>query len=401
MVDGDGEDSGYAALDERTMTRMTGQVTPRQQRHPALLERAACLRAILDSIEANVFVADLSFQLLYANRRALRTAGSLDGELRAAFGVGAAQLLFGSIHRFHKDPARIERILRNPQSFPRQAVFTFGEVTLSTNINAVTDDTGEIIGYCVAWEDVSAHRRMTETANAVAEDLAAASGRLAKVAGSLEEQAQATAQGAVTAAAAVEQMSASVQEIAGNTTTAATVAADAVQAANGVSASINKLESSSREIGQVLELITSVAKQTNLLALNATIEAARAGHAGRGFAVVAQEVKDLAQQAAEATTRIGAMIESLQGDSAEATASIASITAFIGQISDRQTSIAGAVEQQSSTTNEIGRSVADVAATAQHTRDDITQMTTAIANIADKASQLRQLVDETSARDPR
>ncbi len=77
---------------------------------------------------------------------------------------------------------------------------------------------------------------------------------------------------------------------------------------------VSKLGASSREIGDVVKVITSIAEQTNLLALNATIEAARAGEAGKGFAVVAGEVKDLAQATAKATEDISRRIETIQGD---------------------------------------------------------------------------------------
>ena len=80
---------------------------------------------------------------------------------------------------------------------------------------------------------------------------------------------------------------------------------------------VAQLGESSREIGDVVKVITSIAEQTNLLALNATIEAARAGEAGKGFAVVANEVKELAQETARATEDIARRVEAIQADTSE------------------------------------------------------------------------------------
>ena len=149
-----------------------------------------------------------------------------------------------------------------------------------------------------------------------------------------------------TVATGAEEMGASIREIAQNANEAARVAGTAVEVAHATNETVCKLGASSREIGEVVKVITSIAEQTNLLALNATIEAARAGEAGKGFAVVANEVKDLAQETAKATENISRMIEAIQGDTAGAVEAIGQISAVIGQINDYQTTIASAVEEQ-------------------------------------------------------
>ena len=164
-----------------------------------------------------------------------------------------------------------------------------------------------------------------------------------------------------TVAAGAEEMGASIREIATNTNDAARIAGDAVVLAKSTNATVSKLGDSSRAIGDVVKVITSIAEQTNLLALNATIEAARAGEAGKGFAVVANEVKELAQETAKATEDISARIEAIQADTSGAVAAIARIDEVIGQISDYQTTIASAVEEQTATTNEMSRSVNEAA----------------------------------------
>ena len=130
-------------------------------------------------------------------------------------------------------------------------------------------------------------------------------------------------------------------------------------AAQGANANIAKLGESGLHIGEVIKVITSIAKQTNLLALNATIEAERAGQAGRGFAVVANEVKELARQTANATDEISHRILAIQDDTKGAVSALASVSEIIRQIDNISAAIAGAVEEQTTTTSHISRNAAE------------------------------------------
>jgi len=193
-----------------------------------------------------------------------------------------------------------------------------------------------------------------------------------------------------TVAAGTEQMSDSIREIAQNATGAAGVAERAVAAAEATTASVAKLGESSSEVGNVIKVINSIAEQTNLLALNATIEAARAGEAGKGFAVVAHEVKELAQETAQATEDISRRIEAIQSDTVEAVSAIGEISEIIAAISETQTTIASAVEEQTATTNEMTRNVSEAATGSS----DIAQT---IAGLARAASDNTEAAVSTSA----
>jgi methyl-accepting chemotaxis protein len=222
-------------------------------------------------------------------------------------------------------------------------------------------------------------RTTVETMAASAHALAAASEELTatsgQIAGSAEETsaragvvasaAEQVSTNVQTVASGTEEMGASIREIAQNAADAARVAEQAVMAAAATNDTVGKLGESSQEIGNVINTITGIARQTNLLALNATIEAARAGEAGKGFAVVAGEVKDLAQETATATEDISRRIEAIQADTTNAVIAIGQISEIVGRISDYQTTIASAVEEQTATTNEMARNVADAAAGSQ------------------------------------
>jgi len=191
-------------------------------------------------------------------------------------------------------------------------------------------------------------------------------------------------------AASSEEMLASIREIAKSANEAARVARSAVGVAESTNHTIAKLGESSVEIGKVIKVITSIAQQTNLLALNATIEAARAGEAGKGFAVVANEVKELAKETAKATEEIGQKIEAIQGDSKAAVAAIAEISTIINQINDVSSTIASAVEEQTATTNEIGRNVSEAAKGTTEIARNITGVATAAQNTTEGALQTQK-----------
>ena len=179
-------------------------------------------------------------------------------------------------------------------------------------------------------------------------------------------------------AASAEELATTIRSVAQHASEASTVASTAAGQARLANGTVQELQSASERVEEVVRLITNIAGQTHLLALNATIEAARAGEAGRGFAVVAAEVKQLAQETADATETVTRSLHEIRNGSAEAAGAMGRITGTIGTVSDNQTAIATAVEAQATVTQEIARSASAVA----HGSDDMSRNITVLADVA-------------------
>lgn len=173
-------------------------------------------------------------------------------------------------------------------------------------------------------------------------------------------------------------------------------AVNANQRANEVAALLN---TAAEKIGQIVNLIQSIASQINLLALNATIESARAGEAGKGFAVVASEVKNLASQTGHATDEIAQQIVNIQEVSRQVSTALQTINECVSQVDSYSTSIAAAINQQSASTSEIAQNIASVAARTQQMSSDITEVNhasnTAEAHASSACEAVELLVSNT------
>jgi methyl-accepting chemotaxis protein len=249
----------------------------------------------------------------------------------------------------------------------------------------------------------SAMRNIAQNSEALAgssEELSAVSHQMSSNAEETSAQANVVAAAAEqatrnlqTVAAATEEMTATIGEIAKSASTAAQVAARAVERAGIANITMTHLGESSSSISEVVKVIHSIAQQTKLLALNATIEAARAGAAGKGFAVVANEVKDLAGETARATEQIDQKIQGIRKGTDGAAEIIGEISGIIAQMHDISTTIASAVEEQTSTTKDIARNVSEAAVG----ESQVTETITSVAQAAKSTSAGAQST-QTAAR---
>jgi methyl-accepting chemotaxis protein len=191
-----------------------------------------------------------------------------------------------------------------------------------------------------------------------------------------------TANSVQTMAAASEELAASVNEISHSMSKARTATDDAHAQVEAASAVTQKLSAAATAMSGIVALIQTIASQINLLALNATIEAARAGEAGRGFAVVAQEVKNLATQAARATSQISSEIDSVQAASEQVAGSLGTIQGTVVTVRDYVVSTAAAVEEQSVVTREMSSSMQGAAEAVRAISQNVLTISASISEVS-------------------
>ena len=223
-------------------------------------------------------------------------------------------------------------------------------------IHAIADQFERTVGEVVTGV-VAASSQLQSTATLMATTAEDASSRTGEAASAMQE----ANLGASAAAAASDEFAMSIGEISRQAASSAQLAREASISAREADSTIGALALSAQEVGQIVELIQSIAKRTNLLALNASIEAARGGEAGRGFAVVASEVKELANQTARATEQVAEQIRAMQSTTGASVSALRSIAAQIESLETTAVSIASAVDQQSVAGHDLARSI-DLAA---------------------------------------
>ncbi len=349
----------------------------------AQLNSISSLQSTMESVSVAMAIADLALvaSLFYLFRRLFLTPLLALEKKLAQLADGTADIN-SELPEDSKD--EFGQIAKGFNGFRRRLMTAMGQVASSVQVLEVTAD---------GLKDLS------EGLSSVADDTAIRA-----------EQASASADQILSNAAAVseatDEMRVAITEIASSASKAAQVASSAVGVAAVASETVRRLGGSSNEVGEVVKTINDIAEQTNLLALNAAIEAARAGDAGRGFAVVASEVKDLAKDTAAATEDIAKRMETIQVDTQQVVDAISQISDVIREINDLQSSIASAVEEQSVTTNEIGRVAAEVAqgssdavgnisqvvATAHESKSKVESTRASVSDLDKIASELSQLV---------
>ena len=241
----------------------------------------------------------------------------------------------------------------------------------------------------------SAVGEIVETVSSASAELEASAGTLTSTAERAQELTTMVAAASEEAstnvqsvASATEELTSSVNEISRQVQESARMANEAVDQARKTNDRVGELSKAAARIGDVVELINTIAGQTNLLALNATIEAARAGEAGRGFAVVASEVKALAEQTAKATGEISQQITGIQAATQESVGAIKEISGTIEKLSEISSTIAAAVEEQGAATQEISRNVQQAAQGTQQVSSNITDVQRGASETGSASSQV-------------
>ncbi|MDX2074031.1 MAG: methyl-accepting chemotaxis protein [Alphaproteobacteria bacterium] len=298
---------------------------------------------------------------------------------------------------FKENAQAIEQLQKNEEMQKKAA-----EVQKKASLQALATDLEQKVKHVVDMV-ASAATEMDSTSKSVAQMADGSQHKLQD----LTQQIDGTSRNVQTVAGAASQLSNAIHEISSQITRSSDLTHSAVADAQKADHSAASLTDASQKIGEVIEMINSIAAQINLLALNATIEAARAGEAGKGFAVVASEVKNLASQTTKATEQIGQFITAIQGATGDTVDIIKNIGGKIRDISSISSTIAAAVEEQGAATNdisanvqqaaqsteEVSRNASDVTRTAQETGAAATQMTAASGELSKQAETLRREMD--------
>jgi methyl-accepting chemotaxis protein len=227
--------------------------------------------------------------------------------------------------------------------------------------------------------------------------IASASEEMSVNISTVSSTAEEMSQNMVTVASATEEMSASINQIAQNAKEASKIAEKAVDLAGDSTNTMNLLGTAAEEIGKVTEVIKRIADKTNLLALNATIEAASAGEAGKGFAVVANEIKELANQSAQAAEDIANRIKGVQSNTSNAVKVIDDVAIIIQNINEAVIQITNSVEQQSVAANDISSNILEAKSGVNNIANAVTDLSKAANDMSVNSGEAAKGANEVSA----
>ena len=266
---------------------------------------------------------------------------------------------------FHRAGIRLERLSREraerakaelDEQARQQVLREEARLERERVLQGIADQFERTVGEVVTGV-VTASSQLQATATLMATTAEDASARTGEASSAMQE----ANLGATAAAAASDEFAMSIGEISRQAASSAELAREASISARRADSTISALSASAKEVGQIVELIQTIAQRTNLLALNASIEAARGGEAGRGFAVVASEVKELANQTSRATEKVADQIRAMQSTTGASVSALRDIAAQIESLETTAVSIASAVDQQSVAGHDLARSI-DLAA---------------------------------------
>jgi len=258
----------------------------------------------------------------------------------------------------------------------------------SSQVDQSSTDLSDIAGVMSNGAGETSAR--ADNVSAAAEEMSA---NLNNVAAAMEQ----SSTNASMVATAAEEMHATINEIAQNAEKARSISDQAVHKAGEAAEQMEELGQAAQGIGKVVETITEISEQVNLLALNATIEAARAGEAGKGFAVVANEIKELAKQTSQATLEIKEKITAIQGSTDGTVKGIDEISNVIANVNEIVSTIATAVEEQSTATQEIASNITQATQGIQEVNENVNQSSIVAAEITGDIAAVNQSSSEIAS----
>ena len=355
----------------------------------------------LNSLNANVMIANRNDELTWMNEASYRSLRELQGEIQKSipdFNVDKA--MGASIHNMHKDPERVKRILHNMKPGDSHTGNIYlGDKVLELIVRPLFSGDERIGGYA-EWQDKTEDIKFQKDKQALEENIRTtavsvneASSEIAEGNINLSERTEAQA-------ANIEQTTASMQLITEKVEENAKTAEEALSLVNNASdiadkggmvvasamEAMEEISQSSTEINNIISVVDEIAFQTNLLALNAAVEAARAGEQGRGFAVVASEVRTLAGRSATAAKEIKELISKSGNKVASGTEQVNSTGDTLNQIIENVKDVAERVERISSGSREQAEGVSEVNKAVQQ-MDAFTQQNAALVEEAASASK--------------